>query len=73
MHRWLRPARRDTAVSHSILDHVGHSQRETEMRGECIDNHASDDSDEAFLSIRLSLPPAEKLKLVLKSAYPVLA
>ena len=44
-HRRLRPARRDTAVSRSILDHVGHSQRETEIRGECIDNHAGDDSN----------------------------
>ena len=52
MHRWLRPDRRNTAVSRSILGHVGHSQRETEIRGECIDNHAGDDSDEAFLSIK---------------------
>jgi len=44
-HRRLRSARCDTAVSRSILEYVGCGQRETGIRGECIDNHAGDDSD----------------------------
>jgi hypothetical protein len=41
-HRWLRSARRNTAVDRSI---VGHSQSETEIRGERVDSHAGEDSN----------------------------
>jgi hypothetical protein len=44
-HRRLRYTRRDTAVGRSILDHVGHSQSETEIRSGSVDNHVGDDSN----------------------------